>query len=103
MSWSVNAIGKPAAVKAALAASFEQAKKNCASVPHEADAVGIAEQLVNNQLDFLATINNPPTAVKVEASGSAYFSDNAQADTTVKRSGASNVKVEVQPVYGFIE
>ncbi len=107
MSWSVSAVGKPAAVKAALVASFEQAKRNTANMPHEQAGVNAAEAAVNAELDFLATINNPgPVAVKVEASGHAYYTDvNEPVGDAVKtkRSGSSSFSVKVEPLYGFVE
>lgn len=95
MSWSVSSIGKPAAVKAALAAQFESAKKSTANVPHEQESVGLVEQIVNGQLDFLTDI--PNVAVRVDANGSAYKS------TVPPVSGSTSIKVEVTPLYGWVE
>lgn len=95
MSWSVSCVGKPAAVKAALVAQFENARKGTASVPHEQQSVAFVEQLVNDQLDFLTAI--PKMAVRVEAGGSAYKSAGPPV------SGSTSLKVDVQPLYGWVE
>lgn len=95
MSWSVNAVGRPAAVKAALATQFENAKKNTASVPHEQASVGLIAQLVSNELDFLTDV--PGMAVRVEASGHAYKSGSPPT------SASTSVKVDLQPLYGWVE
>jgi hypothetical protein len=92
MSWSLGAAGKPAAVKVKLQQQFEQAKKNVAHIAHEVKTVELAEQLVNSELDFLAE-STPPGVVTVSASGSA--------STYTPRS--SQVMVNVQPIYGFVE
>lgn len=103
MSWSISAIGKPAALKAALVKEFASRKESCKNVPHKVEAIGIAEQLVNNQLDFMAGLTNPGIA-KVEASGSAYVSDTPQTETTAaNRTGYSNVRVDVQQMSTFVE
>lgn len=92
MSWSVNAMGRLAAVRAALATQFTNAKSSTAHIPHEQRSVGLVEEIVNDQLDFLA--GTPTKVVRVEASGSAYKSTD---------SGYSQVKLLVEPVSGFIE
>lgn len=94
MSWSVSSIGKASAVKADLVMKFENAKNNTKGIPAESEAVGIAEQLVNNQLDFLTSVNGG--AVRVEASGSASTGGT-------NYSGSAQIKVEVQSIHGFVE
>lgn len=92
MSWSVNAMGKVAAVRAALAVQFANAKSGTAHIPHEQRSVVLVEEIVNDQLDFLA--GTPTKVVRVEASGSAHKSAD---------SGYSQVKLLVEPVSGFVE
>jgi hypothetical protein len=94
MSWSVSAIGKPAAVKAALVQQFESARNATKHFQHEQDSVRHCESIINGELDFLAARTNP-VAVRVEASGSAY----SNADGV----GSTQVKLEVTPLYGFVE
>lgn len=96
MSWSVGSVGKPAAVKAALAAQFDRAKQSTAGIPHECESVGLIEQIVNGQLDFLTDL--PGVAVTVAASGSAYKSLSATPPT-----GNSSVSLSVTPIYGFAD
>lgn len=93
MSWSVNAVGKASAVKAALVKQFEYAKNGTVSVPHEHESVKLVEQIVIGQLDFLASID-PPVAVLVQANGSAYRNPN---------SGHSSIQLKVEPLQGFVE
>ena len=94
MSWSVAAVGKPAAVKQSLEKQFAQAKESTKHVPHEQESVGHVESIVNGQLDFLAARTNA-SAVAVSASGSAY--------TNLDGSGSSQLEVKVSPLYGFVE
>lgn len=97
MSWTIGAIGKPAAVKAALKKQFESARQGTANVPHEQASVDSIEQIVNGQLDYLVDV--PGTAVKVAANGSAYKSMHGDAAL----SGHSSVTLTVEPVYGYVE
>lgn len=92
MSWSVNAFGKPAAVKTALAKQFESAKLGTKSLPHEHAAVESIENIVNWELDFLAACTNKAGyayVVRVEAGGSAYKSADG--------SGYTQINCKVQP------
>lgn len=83
MSWSVHSVGKASAVKAALASQFDSAKQSTASVPHECESVASVESIVNGQLDFLV-LAKTPHAVRVTASGSAWWSDtNGERGTSV--------------------
>lgn len=94
MSWSAGAVGRVAAVKAALAKQFTNAKASTAGIPHEQKSVELIEQVVNDQLDFLAG-SMPVGAVRVEASGSAWSNMTG---------GYNNqVKLLVETVAGFIE
>jgi hypothetical protein len=97
MSWSVTAVGRPKAVKAALVQQFADAKKSCAWIPEEAASVGHAEDFVNAQLDLLAP--DPKSAVRVSASGSAAKESEHQ--STVSRYASSSITVE--NIYGFVE
>lgn len=92
MSWGVNAAGKPAAVKAALAKQFESARESTKYVPHEYESVSLVEKIVNGQLDFLMDVQK--LGVSVAASGSAYKNSTT---------GYSNVKVEVTPLFSWVE
>ena len=105
MSWSVSAIGKPAAVKAVLGPAFENAKKNTANMPHKQAGVNAAEAAVNAALDFLASINSPgPVVVRVEAGGHAYYTDTPATETEpATRTGSSSFNLKIEPLYGFVE
>lgn len=96
MSWSVNATGKPAAVKAALVEQFANAQKNTAAIPEESRTVELVEQLVNTQLDYMMEI--PKQAVSVSAGGSAY-----KPSTYPQGGGSLTVTYLVQPVYNWVE
>lgn len=95
MSWSVGAVGKPVAVKAALATQFASAIKNTAGIPHESESVVLVEKIVNGQLDFLAALESPQ-AVTVMASGSAWKPVKGPG-------GSSQVEMKVTPISGFVE
>ena len=88
MSWSVAAIGKPAAVRAAIADQFAKGGK-CAE-PEETvrlEAAAMMDAALAGQTD-------PAKAVKVSASGSM-----SQSGTTISNS----LSVSVEPLYGFVE
>lgn len=102
MSWSINAIGKPAALKISLVKEFASRKESCKNVPHEVEAICIAEQLVNNQLDFMTSLAAPGVA-KVDACGSAYVSDSSVTGEPANRTGYTSVKVDVQQISTFVE
>jgi hypothetical protein len=95
MSWSVNAIGKPSAVKAHLETQFAAAKLGTEHIPQERDSVAAIEAAVNSQLDFLAEV--PGIAVHVQAGGSAWKGVTAQ----LQGSATCNLKFET--IYGFVE
>lgn len=95
MSWSVSAIGKPTAVKNALVKQFEQAKSQTSHIPAETESVTLIEQLVNKQLDFLAAAS--AGAVKVVCSGS------CSPGNPPAWPGSTQVKAEVETIYGFVE
>ena len=94
MSWSVAAIGKPAAVGASIA---KQAAGTKCSEPEE----GIRQAAIH----LLATAvlaQNPAIPVKVAASGSQSVGyDHA----TGKSTGVftNSLTISVEPQYGFVE
>jgi hypothetical protein len=96
MSWSVCAVGKPAAVKAAIKEQFAsclpQLAKNEA-LKHEHASAALAEESIEAQLNFLIE-SETPIAVRVEAGGSAYVSG-------AYRGTNHNLKVEL--IGGFVE
>ena len=90
MSWSVQAIGKPAAVAAKLAKDFANIK--CAE-PEETIKNKVAEAVAAGLAVF------PPTmAVSVTASGSQLAPDSKQPNEL-----QNQLKIELTPLYGFIE
>lgn len=98
MSWSVSALGKPAAVKKYLAAQFESAKRATAGIPEENLGVASVEALVNAQLDF--AVANLVGAVKVEASGS--FCRGSKSELA-SWPGSCQTKLDIQSMFGFVE
>jgi len=94
MSWSVSCLGKPSAVKSALAKQFEAAKRSTASVPDEQKAVEFAEQIANLAMDFLVDV--PGIAARVSGGGSAYKSSGPPT------SGSFGFKLEIEQLYGFV-
>jgi len=90
MSWSVNAVGKPAAVAAKLAKDL--ANIRCSepeeTIKHSA-ATAIAAALA---------VYPPSWAVLVAASGSQHAPDSTKPDELV-----NGFFFKVEPVYGFIE
>lgn len=94
MSWSVAATGKAEAVKRSLAVQFDNAKKSTVNIPHEHDSVIAIEKIVNDQLDFLIAMSTPK-AIVVNAAGSAWKGTGPD--------GSTQVKLEVTPIYNFVE
>lgn len=97
MSWSVSAVGKPAAVKAALQPQFQYAKGSTSHIAHEQASVCSVEEIVNGQLDFMAS-HAPTTPVTVKASGSASV-----APKDASWESYTQIALEVIPINGFIE
>lgn len=91
MSWSVSAVGKPAAVKASLATQFENAKKNTAWCKPESESVGHIESAVNVLLDSMLQTQ----AVSVSANGSCHN------DNGILRS--ADTSITFKTLYGFVE
>lgn len=90
MSWSVNAIGKPAAVAAKLAKDF--ANVHCAE-PEESIKNAVASAIAAGLAVF-----PPNMAVQVVASGSQYAPDSSKPTEF-----QNNLNVKMDPLYGFIE
>lgn len=96
MSWSVCAVGKPEAVKAAIKKQFAECLPQLArheELKHEHASAALAEETIEAQLNFLIE-SETPVAVRVEACGSAYISG-------AYRGTNHNVKVEL--INGFVE
>lgn len=94
MSWSVNAIGKPAAVKTLLQGQFASAKNSTKNIPAELSTVEATEAMVNAQLDF--AVLNGVGAVDVQASGSASMKGATY-------SGSISSSVSFKSLYNFAE
>lgn len=90
MSWSVNKIGKPGAVRAAVA--MELARIKC-SEPEESIKNSVA-----SALDAALAAFPPSVVVSVSASGSQYAPDS-----TKPTEFQNNLMVKLDPVYGFVE
>lgn len=91
MSWSIGAIGKPAAVAAKLADDFS---KNPCSEPEETIRQSVASIVATSLAAF------PPNyAVRVEASGSQSCPDFSKAPNEK----TNQLIVKIEPIWGFIE
>jgi hypothetical protein len=91
MSWSVSAFGKPAAVAAKLATDFS---KNPCSEPEETIRQAVATIVATSLAAF------PPNyVVRVEASGSQSCPDFSKAPNEK----TNQLKVQIEPLWGFIE
>lgn len=89
MSWSFAAIGKPQAVASRCRDAIENGYK--ASEPEETarkNALSIAAAVAESY-------NRPDVAVRVHASGSMH-TENGVVQT-------QNLRLEVEPVFGFVE
>jgi hypothetical protein len=91
MSWSISAIGKPAAVAAKLAAEFA---KNSCSEPEESIRQSVATIVATSLRAF-----PPDHAVRVEASGSQSCPDFSKAPNEK----TNNLSVSIMPIWGFVE
>ena len=89
MSWSVSAIGKPAAVAAKLATDF---KKITCSEPEETIKNGVASIVATSLAAFPADY-----AVRVEASGSQSCPDFKAPDEKTNQ-----LTVKIEPIWGFL-
>lgn len=91
MSWSVNRMGKPSAVAAALAKDF--AGIHCQE-PEQTIKNKVAEAIAAALAVF-----PPHLAVTVEASGSQYAPDS----TNKPEEKQNNLTVKLTPIHGFVE
>lgn len=91
MSWSVGAIGKAAAVRAAIAKQFADGSK-CLE-PEET-----VRQAAAAAIDGALAAQDPGIVVKVLASGSQFFKDY-----TTKTGIQNSLSLTVEPLSGFIE
>lgn len=91
MSWSVAAIGKPAAVAQKLAEEFS---KNPCSEPEETIRQNVAKIVATSLGAF------PPNfAVRVEAGGSQSCPDSTKAP----KEFTNALTVKIEPIWGFVE
>jgi len=90
MSWSVFAIGKPAAVAAKLARDF--AAIHCAE-PEETIKTNVALAILTGLYAF-----PPNLVVRVEANGSQYAPDVAKPEER-----QNQLSVRLEPIHGFVE
>lgn len=90
MSWSVSAIGKPAAVATKLAADFARIK---CTEPEETIKNSVAVAVAAGLAVYPAN-----TVVRVEANGSQSTPDFHK-QTEIQ----NNLSVKLEPVYGFVE
>jgi hypothetical protein len=88
MSWSVSAIGKPAAVAAKVQKDLSAYK--CVE-PEEQVKVAAGAAIV-----AAVTAYPPDSCVKVSASGH-------QGTATEEGKAFNNLRVDIEPVYGFVE
>lgn len=87
MSWSVSAMGKPAAVATKLAADFARIK---CTEPEESIKNTVASAVATGLAAF-----PPNQAVSVEASGSQSSSNPGEA--------TNSLSVSLKPLWGFVE
>jgi hypothetical protein len=88
MSWSVSYTGTPKEAKEALTSQFASATVATASMPHESEGVGLAEAVINNQLNFLIE-HRPDMKVQVTASGSAGIAPEGATWTSYSQTSLS--------------
>jgi hypothetical protein len=90
MSWSVNAIGKPAAVAAKLAKDFVNVR---CTEPEETIKNAVAMSLA-----AALAVYPPNWVVQVVANGSQHAPDMTKPDEKI-----NGLYIKLDPVYGFIE
>lgn len=98
MSFGFTLCGNPKAVLAKAADAFDKAAEQCKNVPVEAESILLAKQVVLKQIEFYTTLTILPRGISVSCSGHGYFSDSEKG-----RQGDSTFKLEVIPLYGFVE
>lgn len=94
MSWSVSAVGKPAAVSAKIS---EDVLKYTCSEPEETLKKSAAAIIAT----ALAAFPQDNIAVRVEANGSQQ--PWYRKDGTVGEGFANTLRVVIEPVWGFVE
>lgn len=92
MSWSVGAVGKPSAVRGAIAKQFTNGGK--CSEPEES-----IRQAAAAIIDKALEAQGDKVALNVSASGS-QNSDYSTAPPTVT---SNNLKISIDVIYGFVE
>jgi len=95
MSWSVYAVGRPAAVKAKIKEEFARIKPNLVNMPHEHASAALTEEILDTQLNFFIE-NGITIAVKIEASGHAWKTEG-------QPFGDSNQRLIFETIPGFVE
>lgn len=90
MSWSVNAIGKPAAVAAKLAKDFANIK--CIE-PEESIKNQVAATIA-----VALSVYPPTVVVNVAANGSQFTPDSTKPSEL-----QNTLTVKLEPMYGFVE
>ena len=93
MSWSVNAIGKPPAVAAKIAADLNQYK--CIE-PEET-----VKQAVGAAIAAALAAQSPIGVVRVVGGGNQYTEYGPDGKTVLSIRNTLDIKVE--PLYGFVE
>lgn len=91
MSWSVNAVGKPAVVAAKIAVDI--AKVKCAE-PEET-----IKNKVGSAIAAALAAFPPGLAVRVEAAGSQWAPEPTKKPTEFQNS----LSVKLEPLHGFVE
>lgn len=93
MSWSVFAVGRPAAVKKELQRQFANCKPGLINMPHEHASAALTEEMFDAQLNFLID-NSISVAVEVSASGHAWVAG---------ASGETSQQVSFKTIPGFVD
>ena len=105
MSWSVSAVGKPAAVKARLNEEFKRILEYLATnheLKHEHASAALAQESIEAQLNFVIE-NELHAAVRVAAHGSAYLTTETREGKRVVTNGNTDTHLSVELIHGFLE
>ena len=95
MSWNYYGIGKPRKV-------YEQAVKQLeGQTERMSDPENTVVQLFLDQLLAITEAMPESSVIKVMASGSQW--DNRHTETYTPKGIFNNLKIEIEPVYGFVE
>ncbi len=95
MSWAVSAVGKPAAVAAAIESQFAALDAYPCKEPEES-----IKQAVRQALKQAIAAQKESAAVRVLASGSMSYHMPDPATVVVEY---NTLSVSVEPLYGFVE